>query len=119
MSSFEIQLRDVMIQSNHGVLPEERVCGNQYRVNVRIRISADAFNADEDNISNTVSYAEVYELLVEVMSHPANLLESVAVKFASEVRRKWPFVKSGDIEIVKIVPPIPGMIGEAGVKYDF
>lgn len=119
LGAFEIQLRDVLIQANHGVLPEERVCGNQYRVNVRIKVGADVVDYDSDNISNTVSYADVYDLLSEVMSHPVCLLESVAAKFASEVRKRWPFVKSGDIEIVKVVPPIPGMIGEAGVKYEF
>lgn len=119
MSVFDIELRDVVIQASHGVLPEERVCGNQYCVNVRLRIDADGFDAEADSLDATVSYAEVYELLVDVMSRPMRLLESVAVRFADEVRHRWPWIVGGEVEIAKLVPPIPGFIGKAAVRYTF
>lgn len=117
MPEFEIQLRDVMIYAQHGVMPEERVLGNQYRVNVRLCIDAESFV--EDDLSKTVSYADVFDVLKMTMGIPAALLETVVVRFAKEVKRRWPMIKHGEIEIVKTVPPIPGMIGEAGVKYLF
>ncbi len=119
MREFEIQLRNVMLYASHGVMPEEGVTGNQYRVNVRLRIDAANFDVKEDNIDSTVSYAEVFEILQMVMSRRCALLETVAVRFAEEVNQRWPNVKNGSIEIVKTVPPIPNMIGEAGVKYEF
>lgn len=119
MPEFEIQLRDVMLYANHGVMPEESVTGNQYRVNVRLRLDAASFNVGNDDISSTVSYADVFEILCSVMALRVALLETIAVRFAQRVRDRWPYVKSGWIEIVKTVPPIPNMIGEAGVRYDF
>lgn len=119
MPEFEIQLRDVMLYAKHGVLPEESVTGNQYRVNVRLRIDAAFFNEEKDELESTISYAEVFGILSSVMDCRVALLETVAVKFAKEVRMRWPNVKSGWIEIIKTVPPIPNMIGEAGVRYDF
>lgn len=119
MPEFEIQLRDVMIYASHGVMPEEGVVGNQYRVNVRLRLDADHFDENKDDLASTVSYAEVFDILRSVMSDRVALLETVAVKFANEVRNCWPIVRHGWIEIVKTVPPIPNMIGEAGVRYDF
>ena len=119
MPEFEIQLRDVMIFANHGVMPEEGVTGNQYRVNVRLRLDAALFEPNNDDLASTISYADVFDVLISVMSVRVALLETVAVKFAREVRSRWPNVKSGWIEIVKTVPPIPNMIGEAGVRYDF
>lgn len=119
MHEFEIQLRDVMLFATHGVMPEESVTGNQYRVNVRLRLDADSFDANKDDLGSTVSYAEVFEVLRYVMECRAALLETVAVKFVCEVRNRWPNVKGGWIEIVKTVPPIPNMIGEAGVRLDF
>ncbi|MDE7419456.1 MAG: dihydroneopterin aldolase [Muribaculaceae bacterium] len=119
MPEFEIQLRDVLMYAFHGVMPEEGIVGNQYRVNVRLRIDASKFDADQDDIDSTVSYAEIFEILQHVMSSRVSLLETLAVKFAKEVSCRWPEVKSGSIEIVKTVPPIPNMIGEAGVKYEF
>lgn len=119
MPEFEIQLRDVMLFANHGVMHEEGVTGNQYRVNVRLRLDAASFDVDKDDLASTVSYADVFEVLRSVMADRVALLETVAVKFAHNVRDRWPYVKGGWIEIVKTVPPIPNMIGEAGVRYDF
>lgn len=119
MPEFEIQLRDVKMYASHGVMPEEAVTGNQYRVNVRLRLDAASFDAGKDDIRSTISYAEVFNILSEVMSHRVALLETVAVEFASKVKKRWPYLKSGWIEIIKTVPPIPHMIGEAGVRYDF
>ena len=119
MPEFEIQLRDVMLYANHGVMHEESVTGNQYRVNVRLRLDAAYFDKDKDDLASTISYAEVFDILRSVMSTRVALLETVAVKFADEVYRHWPNIKGGWIEIVKTVPPIPNMIGEAGVKYEF
>lgn len=119
MPEFEIQLRDVMLFARHGVLPEERVTGNQYIVNVRLRIDASGFDAEKDDLEATISYAEVYDILQFVMSQPVALLETVAVKFSRLVLAKWQNIKGGEIEIVKTVPPIPGMVGKAGVKYRF
>lgn len=118
-AEFDIQLRDVLLFASHGVLPEERTLGNQYRINVSLRIDASAFDAEADDLASTVSYADVFDLLVKIMSRPAALLESVAVRFANCARNRWPVIKSGVIEIVKTVPPIPGMIGEAAVIYRF
>lgn len=118
-AEFEIQLRDVMFYARHGVLPEERTLGNQYRVNVRLRIDASNFDEEADDLHATISYAEVFDILDEAMSRPSSLLESVAVRFAKKVTGRWGNIKSGEIEIVKTVPPIPGMIGEAGIAYKF
>ncbi|MDE7346192.1 MAG: dihydroneopterin aldolase [Muribaculaceae bacterium] len=119
MPEFEIQLRDVMLYANHGVMHEESVTGNQYRVNVRLRLDAASFDADKDDLASTVSYADVFEMLRSVMADRVALIETVTVKFAQKVKDRWPHVKGGWIEIVKTVPPIPNMIGEAGVRYDF
>lgn len=119
MPEFEIQLRDVMIFGRHGVMPEEQILGNQYRVNVRLHINAASFDPVKDNLDATISYVEVFDILQKVMSSPSSLLETVAVRFADAVRLRWPSLKNGSIEIIKTVPPIPNMIGEAGIKYEF
>lgn len=119
MSEFEIQIRDVLIYACHGVMPEERVTGNQYRVNVRLRIDASSFDVDKDDLSSTISYADVFDIVKEVMSESVALLETVAVRFVNIVQSRWQNIKGGEIEIIKTVPPIPDMIGQAGVKYIF
>ena len=119
MPEFEIQLRDVMLFGRHGVLPQECQLGNQYRVNVRLRIDAESFDYEKDDLASTISYSDIFDILRHEMEKPSALLESVAVRFSKSVMLRWPFIRKGSIEIVKIVPPIPDMIGEAGVKYEF
>lgn len=116
---FEIRLNDVLLYARHGVLPQERDLGNQYKINVRVRIPAADFDESADDIDSTISYADLYDMLSDVMSRPCALLESVAVRFAKKVRESWPQIKGGEIEIVKAVPPINGMIGQASVSYKF
>ena len=118
-AEFEIRLYNVLMYGQHGVLPEERTLGNQYRVNICLRIDASDFDVDADELSSTISYAEVFEILQNEMNSTAALLETVAVKFARRAQNKWSNLKSGEIEIVKTVPPIPGMIGEACIRYKF
>lgn len=119
MTEFEIQLHDVMLFARHGVMPEERELGNQYRVNVRLRMNADWYDPEADNISATVSYADVYEVLKQVMARPRRVLESVAKDFGVRCLEKWSIISGGEIEIVKTVPPIADMIGNAGIRYIF
>ncbi len=125
MPEFEIQLRDVLMYGCHGVMPEENRLGNQYRLNVRLHIDASAFDPDRSDLSSTISYAEVYDIVACEMSKPTPLLETLAMRMAGRICDRWPrsvgnpCVKSGEIEIVKLVPPIPGMIGEAGIRYSF
>ncbi len=119
MPEFEIQLRDVMLFAKHGVLAEEGIVGNQYCVNVRLRIDAASFDAEKDDLTSTISYADVFEILQKHMAIRAALLETVAVRFAQEIKQRWPFIKQGYIEIIKTVPPIPNLIGQAGIRYDF
>lgn len=118
-AEFKIQLRDVILFARHGVMPEEHTLGNQYCINVSLSIDASSFDEQADDLSSTVSYADVFEILRRVMSEPKALLESVAVTFAKEVKKVWPQIKSGEIEIIKITPPISDMIGKAGVCYKF
>lgn len=119
MSKFEIQLRDVRIYARHGVMPEERTLGNQYRINVRLSIDASGFDLTADDISDTVSYADVFEIIKEEMEKPKKLLETVAVCMAKRLSERWNILLGGEIEIVKEVPPISDMIGQAGIKYFF
>lgn len=118
-AEFEIRLYNVMMYGHHGVLSEESTLGNQYRVNICLRTDASDYDVEADDLSSTISYAEVFEILQNEMNSPVALLETVAVRFAKKVRTKWPKLKSGEIEIVKVVPPISGMIGQAGVSYKF
>lgn len=115
---FEISLNDLRFYASIGVFEQEQVIGNEFIVNVKVTYNADGFTCDDD-ISHTISYADIYDLIKYEMSIPCKLLETKCVMIANKILHKWLNVESGYVKIVKLVPPIAGIDGNCSVTYSF
>lgn len=115
---FEIKLSDLQFYAYHGVLPEEEKLGNRFSVDLEIKFPVDNNNA-EDDICNTVSYADLYDIVKEEMEFKSKLLETVALRIRKRICDKWNNISSGKISITKLTPPIPSCIGKATVSLNF
>ncbi len=100
-----------------GVFDQEREIGNEFVLNIRVRTDAD--HLCEDNVGDTVSYADIYGEVKEVISRPHRLLETVAREIGKNLCARWPEITSGEVSITKSVPPIAGFDGSASVTYFF
>ena len=116
---FEIALNRLRFYAYHGVFDEERKTGNEFTVTLRVWVPCDKDRMREDDLSHTVSYAELYEIVSEEMNNPRNLLETVALSIADRIRGEYPSLRGGEIEIEKMHPPIPGIMGTASVTLRF
>ncbi len=114
----QISLKNLRFHAYIGVIERERIIGNEFEVNLEVRLPFHEEMA-ADNLDATISYADLFEVVSAAMSRPRKLLERVATEIIREVYEKWPVIESGEIEIVKVAPPIPGISGEAGVKLFF
>lgn len=114
---YEISLNNLIFYSFHGVYEEERITGNEFRVNLKITIPGK--NQESDELSTTVSYADLYNIVEEEMRIPRKLLETVVYEISKKIKEKFHNVSSGRISIEKLHPPIPGMIGSASVALVF
>ena len=115
---FEICLKDLRFYAYHGVFEEERKTGNEFKVDLSVFTPYDD-NIRSDDLSKTVSYANLFNIIKEEMSIPRNLLEKVAIEIALKIKRDFPVIQRGRINIEKIHPPIPGMIGSAAIALNF
>ena len=115
---FEICLKDLRFYAYHGVFEEERKTGNEFKINLSVFISYNE-KIDSDDLASTVSYADLYEIINEEMQIPRSLLENLALRIVKRVTKDFPMVKRGRIEIEKVHPPIPGMLGSAFVALNF
>ena len=107
-----IILRRMRFHAYHGVLPQERQVGNDYELTLRMGL--DAGNAAvSDDIADTVSYSEAYEVVSRVMKTPSHLLEHVAANIAEKLSEEFPQIVSIDISISKLNPPISGACCDA------
>ncbi|MFJ8264262.1 dihydroneopterin aldolase [Rummeliibacillus sp. NPDC094406] len=112
-----IHIKDLEFYGYHGVLREETKLGQRFRVT--LAIATDLQHAGEtDELDNTVSYAEVYDLCKEVVEgKPYKLIEAVAEKIAAVVCETYPnAVKGIRVEVIKPDPPIPGHYREVSVE---
>jgi dihydroneopterin aldolase len=112
-----VALEGVKFFARHGVLPQERVVGNEFEVSLEVVYAAP--KVVNDSLDCTISYADLYDIVAARMGQPAQLLERVAWCVAEDVRLRYPQVLSVSVKISKLAPPILGMDGSASVKFDW
>ena len=69
------------------------------------------------SIHNTINYVDIYNIIKERMSVPTPLLETVVMEIGNEIHNEFPQVRSINITLKKMYPPIEGIQGEAGVNW--
>ena len=110
LSSSYVLLENLRFHAYHGVLPQERLTGNDYIVHLRIKYDVGRALASDD-VNDTLNYADVYQLVSQEMAVPSDLVERVAGRIGDRLFRRY----SG-IEAVKRNPPMGGDADGAGVE---
>ena len=111
-----IQLHQLQFFAYHGVFEEERLLGNNYQVDVSISYQPNQPTITQ--LSDTIDYSSVYQLLHERMQIPTPLLETIATEFAQDILTRFPLAEQVMFSILKLHPPITGMVGNVGVKFE-
>lgn len=111
-----IILEDVKIYAYHGVLPEENIIGTYYLVNAELETNL--WKASEtDALDDTVSYADINEIIHEEMKIPSKLLEHVAGRIINRIEKEFPQITSIRLKITKTSPPMRGECRGASVEF--
>ena len=115
---FEIALKGLRFYARHGVMEQETRIGNEFIVDVRVRIPySESILAD--NLADTISYAAIYSIVEEEMQKPRKLLETVAATIRERLSATWPQIFRGSISICKSTPPISKITGSSEVTLFF
>ncbi len=115
LMSSKIYLRNVRFHAFHGVLPQERIVGNDYLVN--LVLDYDFSSAlKTDDLQGTLNYAEVYQKVREEMAVPSKLLEHVAGRIAHRLFSDFPEIQKLQLSITKVNPPMGADSDGAGVE---
>ncbi len=110
-----VLLRGLRFHAYHGVLDQERLVGNDYVVDLRLRVNV-ALAMQSDDVSDTVNYAEVYRIVEQIMNEPRNLVEHVAARIAKAILAHWTEVVEVTISLTKCNPPMGAACLGAGVE---
>ncbi|EDN9716389.1 dihydroneopterin aldolase [Listeria monocytogenes] len=114
----KIYLNELVFYGYHGVLAEETKLGQTFRVSLILGISTKKAGIS-DSVDDTVSYAEVYETVKEIVEGtPFKLIEALAEKIATEVLTGYPLLEEVTVKLIKPNPPIPGHYDSVAVEIE-
>lgn len=113
-----ITLRRMRFFAHHGVGKQESVVGNRFEVTLSVRCAMDKALTDDD-LDETVNYAELYATVEKEMATPSQLLENVAWRIAKAVKREHPRVEGGTVTVTKVTPPFKCDLDGVDVTIDF
>lgn len=112
----KIILENMQFYGYHGVLPEENRLGQRFAVSLSLGTDIKAA-ARQDDLSHSISYAEVYKAVKAIMEgKPVKLLETLAEEIASRVLGMG--ARTVRVTVKKLHPPIPGQMDYAAVQIE-
>lgn len=112
-----IRLNDIKIKGYHGVLEQEKVVGNNFLIDVTLFCYKNN-SINSDDVSDTISYADIYLLVKDEMSTTSNLLEHICFRILKRIKNEYKSINRAIVRITKENPPIGGDIKSASVEID-
>ncbi len=108
-----ITLETMKFHAFHGVMDEERIIGGTFLAD--ISYEAETIAVETDNLEDTISYAEAYNLVKKEMMKPSKLIEHVAGRIHKALKNKFPQTQRIIVKISKLNPPVNGEAEKATV----
>ena len=112
----KIIMSGMRFYGRHGVLPQEKELGQTFVVDVELFLDLKAAG-ENDDMSHTVSYADVFEVVKDVVTgRPYDLIEAVTQNIAREVLANFGLIKEIKVTVKKPSAPIEGEFEYMGVE---
>ncbi len=118
-ASVTIEVDRVRLYAFHGISAQEQTVGNEFEVSVAVCYPPAVRAAVSDGLDDTISYAEIVDIIKKEMKIPSQLLEHVAGRIAEALLTRWPAISSGSVKVTKIAPPISAQLASASVTVSF
>lgn len=113
----EITLTGLRVFGRHGVYDEERREGQDFVVDVTLRLDTRAA-AVSDDVADTVHYGEMAQQIAGIVAgEPVNLLETLAARIADHLIALDP-VDSARVTVHKPQAPIPVSFADVSVTIE-
>ncbi|MGY2767659.1 dihydroneopterin aldolase [Thermostichus sp. MS-CIW-26] len=116
MMQGRLVLQGLVFHAYHGHCPEEAVLGGRFVVDVEMRLSLAEI---QDDLSGTVDYAQVYEMVrQEVTGQRRRLIETLADQIAERLWQSYPQLEALTVRVHKPHAPLPGLFEDVYVEVD-
>lgn len=109
-----IELEEMEFFAFHGVFEQEALVGNRFRVDLKMKVDiSEAMLTDE--VTDTVSYADAFQVVNQEMKIRAKLLEHLTGRIVSRLFESFASIDKLHIKLSKVNPPGCGDIRQASV----
>ena len=99
-----IKIKGIKVYAHHGDLKEEQKLGGHFLVDVLLKFDCLKVQKSDD-LSDTVDYVKVVEIVESLMQTPSKMLEHAAGRIANKLC-ELKNVSSVEVEVEKMSPPI-------------
>ena len=110
-----IHLKGIRLYAYHGVDPQETAVGAYFLIDLKLKTDFSRA-AQTDDLSGTVSYADIYQAIKDEMQVPSQLLEHVCQRMAQRIFNDFPTIEELNIKLFKENPPMGAQAERIGVE---
>ncbi|GEP01490.1 dihydroneopterin aldolase [Methylobacterium haplocladii] len=111
-----ILVHRIAVFAYHGVLPEEARLGQRFFVSLDCGVDLAQAGASDD-VVQTVSYADLTEIAIEIASKRRfALIEALAESIAAEILARFPTVERASVRVDKPSAPVAAVIDGVSVE---
>lgn len=110
----KITLSTMRFYAPHGCYATERMVGSRFTVDLTYIYDASAVVCTDD-VTDSVNYLDVYSCVSEQIMLSSHTIENVAHRIASVLLSRFGIMRSVEISLFKVSPPLGGDIGSVGV----
>lgn len=115
----KIRINNLKFYAKNGVLPEERILGQQLEFDVELRMPL-AEAGRTDNVADTVSYAEVNDKIAwRVENHSYDLMEALVSAILDDIEADHgKKLDSALVRVRKYSVPMPGIFDNIEIEME-
>ncbi len=109
-----IKINNIKVYAFHGCLEEEALIGGIYIIDIEI-FTDYSLAAKNDDLTKTVDYCDVYQIVKREMKIRSKLIEHAAERIANALKKEIDGIDKINVQLTKIAPPVNGDVGSVSV----
>lgn len=110
----KILVEGIKLYAFHGCLEEEGKIGSHYIVDVEIETDFSEA-AKTDDLSKTIDYVIVYNIVKQQMAIRSKLIEHVGQRIIEELKKEFGRLKKVEVKVTKLNPPMNGAVERVSI----
>lgn len=110
-----IELKNMEFHAHHGCWDFEKEQGNRFIVSLEMELDTTRAECSDD-LTDTLNYQAVYDVVKREMEIPSNLIEHVGRRIYNAVKNSFPQIERLQITLSKTNPPLGGTVECVSVK---